>query len=106
DLVDLEVADGLDLHLHDLLELLDEEERGSRARVAAAAADERVVTGGLALEHLADALGLGLVAVEDGVGLAARAEAGLLGVRGREDLGLPLVDLLADDLAGGEALAL
>ena len=61
DLVDLEVLDRLDLSRHDLLDLLNHQQRGCGLRVSAAALDKGGVAGRFALEDLPDTFSLSFV---------------------------------------------
>ena len=69
DLVDLEVLDRFDLLGDDILDLLDHQQGRGRLGVAVATVDQGFVPGGLAVEHLADTLSLGLVLGQNGVRL-------------------------------------
>ncbi len=106
DFVDLDVLDRLDLAGDDLLDFLDHQQGGGGAGVAVAALDQRLVAGGLAVQHLPDTLGLGLIFGEDGVGLAPRFTTESLGLGLRSDFDLALLGFLADHFQGVEALLL
>ena len=106
DLVDLEVANRLDLRRHHALYLLDHEQGRCGLGIPGGARDQFVVPIRLCVEDLLDALRLGLVHREDGIRLTLGDAALALGLGLRSDLDLLLLNSLADDLAGLQPLFL